>query len=88
MSENAAWGFVGIPRDQAAQLSNLTAPIPGWDDHYLVGIDVFHQLHCLVGPKNNGCGCVLIVSFINCSRTTSAKHCGRSDMTVLKVKRA
>lgn len=37
-----------IPREQAAQLTNLTINIPGEEDHYLVGLDVFHQLHCLV----------------------------------------
>lgn len=36
-----------IPRSQAAQLRNLTINIPGNEDHYLVGLDVFHQLHCL-----------------------------------------
>jgi hypothetical protein len=30
------------------QLPNRTAPIPGDEDHYIVGLDVFHQLHCLV----------------------------------------
>jgi len=43
----SGFGFVAIPRDQAAQLTEITAPIPGMEDHYLVGIDVFHQLHCL-----------------------------------------
>lgn len=36
-----------IPRQQAAQLTNLTINIPGEEDHYLIGLDVFHQLHCL-----------------------------------------
>ncbi|KAI1171177.1 hypothetical protein F4777DRAFT_594077 [Nemania sp. FL0916] len=41
------WGFVAIAEDQAAQLTEKTAPIPGNPGHYLVGLDVFHQLHCL-----------------------------------------
>jgi hypothetical protein len=36
-----------IPRDQASQLVNLTINIPGEEDQYLIGLDVFHQLHCL-----------------------------------------
>ena len=37
--------------EEATQLEELTAPIPGDEDHYIVGIDVFHQLHCLVSPS-------------------------------------
>lgn len=36
-----------IPRAQAAQLRNRTINIPSRPDHYLIGLDVFHQLHCL-----------------------------------------
>lgn len=31
----------------AAQLPNCTTRIPGDDNGYIVGLDVFHQLHCL-----------------------------------------
>lgn len=32
----------------AVQLANRTVPLPGDPDHYVVILDVFHQLHCLV----------------------------------------
>lgn len=38
--------MVRIPEHQATQLVNRTSKIPN-DDHYIVSIDVFHQLHCL-----------------------------------------
>ncbi|KAI0146669.1 hypothetical protein BJ166DRAFT_538323 [Pestalotiopsis sp. NC0098] len=41
------WMWSKIPRNQAAQLNNLTINIPGEEDQYLIGLDVFHQLHCL-----------------------------------------
>lgn len=53
--QDAAWMelyhelvYSRIPRDQAAQLTNLTVPIPGDEGMYVAGLDVFHQLHCLV----------------------------------------
>jgi hypothetical protein len=30
------------------QLPNHTVPIPGEEDFYIIGLDVFHQIHCLV----------------------------------------
>jgi len=36
-----------IPRSDAVQLRNKTINIPSRPDHYLIGLDVFHQLHCL-----------------------------------------
>lgn len=32
----------------AAKLANRTVPIPHDPGYYAVGLDVFHQLHCLV----------------------------------------
>lgn len=29
-------------------MANLTAPIPGEVDSYIVELDVFHEIHCLV----------------------------------------
>ena len=37
-----------IPHEQAAQLPVKTAAIPEEPGYYVVGLDVFHQLHCLV----------------------------------------
>lgn len=34
---------------QAARLVNKTVPIPGEPGQYVVQLNVFHQLHCLVG---------------------------------------
>jgi hypothetical protein len=44
--------IVGISRiamSDAARLSNKTVPIPDDPGQYVVSLDVFHQLHCLVG---------------------------------------
>lgn len=42
-------GISKIPGDQATQLVNWTTPLVGQDQgSFIVGIDVFHQLHCLV----------------------------------------
>ena len=37
-----------IPMEQAAKLPVKTTPIPEAPGYYVVGLDVFHQLHCLV----------------------------------------
>lgn len=54
-AQDAAWRdlyheliYSRIPRHQAAQLTNRTVPIPGDEGYYIAGLDVFHQLHCLV----------------------------------------
>ncbi|KAG6915681.1 hypothetical protein DXG01_010470 [Tephrocybe rancida] len=50
---DAAWeslynfGISQIPLEQAQQLVNSTLPTPLDSSKYLVGIDVFHHLHCL-----------------------------------------
>ena len=41
-------GLSQIDKESARRLPNKTAPIPGDEEHYIVGLDVFHQLHCLV----------------------------------------
>lgn len=33
----------------AAKLANKTVPIPDYPGEYVIQLDVFHQLHCLVG---------------------------------------
>ncbi|KAG6856702.1 hypothetical protein H0H87_001491, partial [Tephrocybe sp. NHM501043] len=40
-------GISQIPEEQAQQLVNSTLPAPLDNSNYLVGIDVFHHLHCL-----------------------------------------
>ncbi|PKX97279.1 oxidase ustYa family protein, partial [Aspergillus novofumigatus IBT 16806] len=42
-------GISMIPIDKAAKLPVKTYPIPERPGYYVIGIDVFHQLHCLVG---------------------------------------
>ncbi|KAF9219543.1 hypothetical protein BS17DRAFT_716965 [Gyrodon lividus] len=50
---DAAWealytrGIMQLPKSEADQLPNKTAPIPGDEDNYIFTFDVFHQLHCL-----------------------------------------
>ncbi|KZT37790.1 hypothetical protein SISSUDRAFT_1062539 [Sistotremastrum suecicum HHB10207 ss-3] len=43
------FGVSWITKDEAALLPNWTEPLPGHekDEHYLINLDVFHQLHCL-----------------------------------------
>ncbi|KAF2245941.1 hypothetical protein BU26DRAFT_607235 [Trematosphaeria pertusa] len=40
---------VRVPKTEAHRLPNKTAhlTVDGWEEDYMVGIDVFHQLHCL-----------------------------------------
>ena len=40
-------GITRIDGAMAAQLPNRTTRIPGDEDGYVVGLDVFHQLHCV-----------------------------------------
>ncbi|KAF7422778.1 hypothetical protein PC9H_010937 [Pleurotus ostreatus] len=40
-------GMSRISRYEAAKLPNATVPIPGDEGHYIVELDVFHQLRCL-----------------------------------------
>ncbi|KAF9269955.1 hypothetical protein L218DRAFT_4111 [Marasmius fiardii PR-910] len=50
---DAAWqdlyeyAYNKIPREQAALIPNRTYPVLGQEDHYMIALDVFHQLHCL-----------------------------------------
>lgn len=46
--DNLAIGVSRISKDQARLLPNKTSAIPGDEDGYIVGLEVFHQLHCLV----------------------------------------
>lgn len=41
-----------IPRSEAVLLPNKTYPIKNEPGYYLAGLDVFHQLHCLVRPRS------------------------------------
>jgi len=41
------FGISRIPKSQAALLPNRTIPIFEDEGHYVVSLDVFHQLHCL-----------------------------------------
>jgi hypothetical protein len=41
-------GVTAINREQAKLLPNWTSPVFGQPDAYVVQLDVFHQLHCLV----------------------------------------
>ena len=41
-------GVIKIPKEDAEKLPNQTLPIPGEEDGYIVGLEVYHQLHCLV----------------------------------------
>ena len=45
---NILVGISRIPKSQAEMLPNATEAIPGDEEHYVVELDVFHQLHCLV----------------------------------------
>ncbi|KAE9409710.1 hypothetical protein BT96DRAFT_806726, partial [Gymnopus androsaceus JB14] len=41
------YGISRIPASEAEKLVDKTVPIPGDEEHYIVSLDVFHQLHCL-----------------------------------------
>ncbi|KAF7978949.1 hypothetical protein HWV62_44173 [Athelia sp. TMB] len=51
---DAAWhelyaaGISAIPKSAAALLPNRTEAYTGDEKHYIIELDVFHQLHCLV----------------------------------------
>ncbi|KAJ7513185.1 hypothetical protein B0H11DRAFT_2268125 [Mycena galericulata] len=40
-------GISRITREEASRLPNKTHAIPGDEGHYIIGLDVFHSLHCL-----------------------------------------
>ncbi|KAJ3994953.1 hypothetical protein F5050DRAFT_387911 [Lentinula boryana] len=50
---DAAWdglyefALTKVPRNEAILMPNRTYPILGEEDHYMIALDVFHQLHCL-----------------------------------------
>ncbi|PYH28779.1 oxidase ustYa family protein, partial [Aspergillus neoniger CBS 115656] len=46
------YGIIKIPQSEAAQLVNYTMPLASEPGMYMVELDVFHQLHCLVIPPN------------------------------------
>jgi len=41
-------GVNQIPASEANKLVDKTVPIPNDEDNYIVTLEVFHQLHCLV----------------------------------------
>lgn len=41
-------GLSKIPKSSAAYLVSKTLPLPGDPDNYIIGLQVFHSLHCLV----------------------------------------
>lgn len=41
-------GVSRITKEEAYQLVNQTYRLPGDEDHFVIQLDVFHQLHCLV----------------------------------------
>lgn len=45
-------GVSRITKDEALNLVNQTYRLPGDEDHFVVHLDVFHQLHCLVCRSN------------------------------------
>ncbi|KAJ7840997.1 hypothetical protein B0H13DRAFT_1731986 [Mycena leptocephala] len=40
-------GISRIPKSVAAQIPNMTSPIPGDPGFYIAELDVYHELHCL-----------------------------------------
>jgi hypothetical protein len=44
---------VVIDSSSAAQLLNRTVKLPGSSDRYVIGLGVFHELHCLVWHSDN-----------------------------------
>lgn len=56
-----------IPGGQAMKLKNSTERVPGLGQpRFLVGIDVFHQLHCLVS-NSEGLAATMLVNELNLS---------------------
>ena len=47
--------IIKIPKAEAALLPNKTWPIANEPGYYLASLDVFHQLHCLVGSGSFAC---------------------------------
>lgn len=45
-------GVSRITKEEASKLVNQTYRLPGDEEHYVVHLDVFHQLHCLVGRRS------------------------------------
>jgi hypothetical protein len=45
-------GIMKIPKSEASLLPNKTYPIHYEPGYYIAGLDVFHQLHCLVRPPS------------------------------------
>lgn len=42
------WILSRVDRTQAQLLPNATLRIPGDEDHHVIALSVFHQMHCLV----------------------------------------
>lgn len=43
-----AVGVSEISKDQAIKMVNTSVPIPGNEENYIIELDIWHQLHCLV----------------------------------------
>lgn len=55
-------GVSRIPKETAAKLVNYTIPIPGDPGYYIISLNVFHQLHCLVNIYNPSSSFSLFIS--------------------------
>jgi len=71
-----------VPREQAALLANQTERLPGGGEpRYVVGLDVFHQLHCLVRDSSHT-STIKADWFSDWSlRTWCARPCTRNAMS-------
>lgn len=47
------FGLSSIPMTDAARLMNRTVPIPGKPGEYVVTLNLFHDLHCLVSASSD-----------------------------------
>lgn len=56
---HAEVGIVAISRDEAEKLPNKTSMLPHDEQQrYVIGVDVFHALHCLVGHSGHYLACI------------------------------
>ena len=70
-------GISKIHESDARQLNNQTVPIPGEPEYYIIGLDVFHQLHCLVScPLRTSS--IRILTSAGC-RTRYDRNCGQTQ---------
>lgn len=63
-----------LTQEEYDQLELQTSHVPGQEDEYIITLEVFHQLHCLVSSSINHYVADIVLTCKELSSTTRLRH--------------